>query len=33
MDCFPTDFCEWSEPTWDENGCQSSCGTLVCMEH
>jgi len=30
MDCFPPDFCEWSDPTYDENGCQSTCGTLLC---
>jgi len=33
MDCFRTEFCEWSgDPTWDENGCQLTCGTLIC-EH
>jgi hypothetical protein len=34
MDCVPPDFCEWEQPSWDDNGCQTSCGTfLFCHRH
>jgi hypothetical protein len=33
MDCFPRGICQWFHPTWDENGCQSSCGTLLCPQN
>jgi len=30
MDCFPSENCEYVDATFDQNGCQTSCGTLKC---
>jgi hypothetical protein len=30
MDCFPPPNCQYINPTFDVNGCQTGCGTLNC---